>query len=501
MIGLADISERKAQERAMAEEREKYSTLVEESNDGIIVVKGGKLAMANQEFADLVGADAPADIEGDGFLQYVAPEYRETVEDRYEARIAGEDPPPRYEIEAYSVDDEPIPVELNLSTVTYDGGVADMAVIRDISERKERERERRLLKRAVEQTELSVMITDHRGDIEYVNPAFETMTGYDAAEVLGEDPSVLKSGLHDDEFYADLWATITDGEVWEAELTNRRKSGELYRVEQSIAPIEVDGEVCHYVAIERDITARERDEQRLNVLNRVLRHNVRNAVTVIKGNAVRLEDAVDDGDGELALETIRGRADGLASAVENARTVETALSTESRVPLDLPSVLETVRDRQADRHPTATIDLDESPDQVVLGNNALVDAIDEAVTNAIEHADRTDPTVEIGAEVRPESNMAEVTVADDGPGIPAHERNVLEAGEEDALRHGSGLGLWMMAWVADSLGGDVSIHERQPRGTVVRFSLPTSDQATTAETALPEWDALVHSQTRRQETD
>ncbi len=110
-------------------------------------------------------------------------------------------------------------------------------------------------RQAVEHAGHVIMITARDGTIEYVNPAFEETTGYESAEVVGRRPSVLKSGIHDDEFYADLWGTILDGDVWEGQILNERKSGELYPVEQTIAPIErKSGRVERFVAVNRDVS-------------------------------------------------------------------------------------------------------------------------------------------------------------------------------------------------------------------------------------------------------
>ncbi|WP_162224628.1 PAS domain S-box protein [Halorussus amylolyticus] len=117
---------------------------------------------------------------------------------------------------------------------------------------------------AVEHAGHAIMLTGRDGTIEYVNPAFEEITGYDEEEAVGKRPSLLKSGVHDAEFYVDLWQTILDGEVWEGQLQNRHKSGEVYPIEQTIAPIEDEaGNVVRFVAINRDISERVERERQL----------------------------------------------------------------------------------------------------------------------------------------------------------------------------------------------------------------------------------------------
>ncbi|CAI49462.1 receiver/sensor box histidine kinase [Natronomonas pharaonis DSM 2160] len=125
------------------------------------------------------------------------------------------------------------------------------------------ERARRF-RQAVEQAADAVFITDADGTIEYVNPSFEALTGYERSEAVGRTPRILRSGEQDDAYYARMWQTILAGDVWQEEIVNERQSGEYYHAEQTVAPIVDDtGEADGFVAIQRDITERkEREHQR-----------------------------------------------------------------------------------------------------------------------------------------------------------------------------------------------------------------------------------------------
>lgn len=125
-----------------------------------------------------------------------------------------------------------------------------------------------LLWNAVEQTADSLVITDIDGRIVYVNPAFETITGYSQAEALGQTPALLKSGQHPPEMYAELWQAVSNGRSFKAEFVNRKKDGQLYYQEQTITPIKNgQGEIVHYVASGREITERKQIEQALRQRN------------------------------------------------------------------------------------------------------------------------------------------------------------------------------------------------------------------------------------------
>jgi len=125
----------------------------------------------------------------------------------------------------------------------------------------------RTFRKAIESSGHSIYCTTSDGTITYVNPAFESTTGYAAEEAIGQTPRILKSGEHDPAFYADLWETILSGETWRSELTNRTKGGEHYVVDQTIAPVaDEDGRIHRFVAVNADITDRKQRERQLRGL-------------------------------------------------------------------------------------------------------------------------------------------------------------------------------------------------------------------------------------------
>ena len=122
----------------------------------------------------------------------------------------------------------------------------------------------KLLYKAIENAPSSFIITDANGTIQYVNPRFEEVTGYSAEEAVGENPRILKSGLHNDSFYKNFWATISSGKEYKGEIINRKKNGELFWEMFSVSPIQNDaGEIEHFVAVNRDITENKKVEQEL----------------------------------------------------------------------------------------------------------------------------------------------------------------------------------------------------------------------------------------------
>ncbi|MCG8510075.1 MAG: EAL domain-containing protein, partial [Rhodospirillales bacterium] len=146
------------------------------------------------------------------------------------------------------------------------GGTVDLVVTvsLDITERVQAEQDVRKLSLAVEQSPASVLITNTNGDIEYVNPKFVEVTGYQPEEVIGKNPRILKSGYTPSENYRELWQTIARGKEWRGEFHNKKKNGELYWEYASVSPITgASGDITHFLAVKEDITVRKNYEEQL----------------------------------------------------------------------------------------------------------------------------------------------------------------------------------------------------------------------------------------------
>ena len=155
-------------------------------------------------------------------------------------------------------------VEVHAGPIEIENQKLVHSIIFDITERKETEDTLKMLFKAVEQSPHSVMITDSEGNIEYVNPFFEKATGYEESEVIGKNPRIHKSGKTPKDFYENLWATITRGDIWRGEILNKKKNGELLWETASISPVlDDEGNCLHYIAIKEDITEKKEQEEKI----------------------------------------------------------------------------------------------------------------------------------------------------------------------------------------------------------------------------------------------
>ncbi|MBI5892719.1 MAG: PAS domain S-box protein [Deltaproteobacteria bacterium] len=161
-----------------------------------------------------------------------------------------------------------------------------VVVGRDITELKKTEEKIRTLSIAIEQSPVSIVITNTKGDIEYVNPYFSKLTGYTGKEAIGQNPRVLKSGRHSKEFYKELWDAITSGKEWHGEFYNKKKNGEFYWESAIIAPVKnSEGIITNFIAVKDDITERKMIEEKLRMADKVF-ENTTEAVAITDSHGI-----------------------------------------------------------------------------------------------------------------------------------------------------------------------------------------------------------------------
>ena len=176
------------------------------------------------------------------------------------------------------------------------GSILWHGYIQDITEQKKVEIELNKLSVAVEQSPTSIMITNQDGVTEYVNPKFVEMTGYTFDEVVGEKPSLLKSGKQSDEFYKKLWETISSGKSWRGDLLNRKKNGDLFWESASITPIiDTQGNITHYLGVKEDITERKSAEKQLSSSKKLIEESEKKYRAIFEKGLVSILVADDNG--------------------------------------------------------------------------------------------------------------------------------------------------------------------------------------------------------------
>lgn len=241
--------------------------IIEQSLAGIYLIQEGRFAYANQGFADIFGYPSPADIIGKVSVgELIVPEERAKVAENIRRRMDGEVPEMRYTFTGMRRDGGRVDVEVHGRRMEYEGKPAVIGVILDITERRQAEQQLRIAAAAFEAQE-GMLVTDADQVVLRVNEAFASITGYSAADIVGKTPRVLRSGRHDDAFYASMWESIRATGGWQGEIWNRRKDGEVFPEWISITSVkDAAGEVTHYVATFVDITERKAAESEIEYL-------------------------------------------------------------------------------------------------------------------------------------------------------------------------------------------------------------------------------------------
>ncbi|MFC7060153.1 ATP-binding protein [Halovenus salina] len=316
--------------------------------------------------------------------------------------------------------------------------------------------------RVVEALEEIVVVLDWDGHILDVNSAATETFGQAASTMIGDSVSTLAEGLSQ----RDLSPGAT-GIVTLQTTHGRRQFRFSVSVVEETTTSEDDGAtpVARTVLL-RDITDEQTREQRLTVLNRVLRHNVRNKLDVIMAHA----EAMDDDEHH---QTIRETATELVNRTQKARHAENSMAaiTDTPEPADVTAVARDVAQTYRREHPTSDISVT-CPDElrVTTHRTLLARVLEELVDNALTHSDRSDPQVEISVHEN-DGSAVELVVADNGPGIPERERQILADGTETQDEHRVGIGLWFVHWAVLQSGGELEFSENEPTGSVVTVRL------------------------------
>lgn len=224
---------------------------------------------------------------------------------------------------------------------------------------------------------------------------------------------------------------------------------------------------------EREQQIRER-ERRLSVLNRVLRHNLQNDMTVIQGYAEILPTAGQE-QLEQASEKILQKSRGLVNHGKKARRLETVMENaeEGVVDLDIGEEVADMTEKYDGDYSEFTVETDIDERAWASAVSGVEFGIESIIENAFHHNDNDDPHVSVSVEHTDGEVLIEIQ--DNGPGIPEHEREVLTQDEETSLEHGSGIGLWLAYWAVVKSDGDLTFEEREDGGSIVRVKLPRAE--------------------------
>ncbi|MHB9285610.1 PAS domain S-box protein [Halobacteriales archaeon Cl-PHB] len=465
------------------EVRDRYRRLVETSPAPINLFDAdGRIVYSNDATADLLDVEDRTAMVGRSIFEFVHPDDRPKAESELQQVVEKEAAGPT-RMRVVSESGEVKHIQVSTAPGEFRGEDIGQAVVLDLTPfeamRSELDAERRFVDNAMDALQDIFYVLDTDGRLVRWNEAAVTVTGYEPDELEG---SSLDDLIYEDDVsrIQSVVAAVLSGQsdvVVEARL--RTKSGRTIPYEFRGRRLEDDdGEVLGKVGIARDISLRQERSQQLRVIDRLLRHNIRNDITKIQGHAELL---AADPERPESVETILRTCRSITRTAEKERKIVTALSQrQDPAAFDLPSVVASVADRVRTDHPTATVETDGVDAVTVRTIPAIQEAIFELVDNAVRHAETAAPTVRLRTERS--ADAVTLSVVDDGPPIPEMEIDVVTGDRQiDDLTHSSGLGLWFVSWVVGRSAAAIEFDRRADGGNEVQIVF-----ATDAERAPPD---------------
>lgn len=364
------------------------------------------------------------------------------------------------------------PVKDETGTVTHYIGLQ-----RDITARKEREIELERYETIIQTAGDPIFVLDNDYRFVSVNDALTELLKEPRDELIGTDANRYLVPAALDQLQEALGAFERDPTTNRTvEIPIMTAGNETRYTQISLAPLPTQQEDELYrgiVGVVRDVTERRRRQQRLAVLERVLRHNLRNEMNVVMGFAEEINRMTDDIDILEANDRIHAAARRLLELADEVREFRDIVETRTTelTSADLESAVEQAVDAIRDEYPEAEITVELSDAEPVYAATSPDLIVTELLENAIIHNAAATPRVAVTFGRDTETEWVELRVADNGDGIPDEVRELIEHGEETPLEHLSGLGLWLVRWTVEQSGGDIQFEDNDQGGTtvVVRF--------------------------------
>ncbi|WP_135366284.1 PAS domain-containing protein [Halosimplex halophilum] len=507
--------------------------------DGISVVDAnGRVEYHNESFADLLGYD---DMVGEHTAAYMAEGELQSGQRTLQQLRRDDRDSAVIDMTFETADGEERTLAVHFSVRDGEDGYEGLVnVARDVTDRRDRERRLEQYRRLVESAGDPMYVLDADGRVEICNDALVELFDADRAALEGTPLSELLPGTATERIRDALDRATASGASGTCEFDLETAAGEVRQFEATVAGLDAADDADGSVGILHEVTARERRESELDllkqVLTRVLRHDVRTGLTVVRGQAEVLAERTE-GEQRRMAETIVERSEQLVETTEKARAIERVIdSDEGRVTLDLRSVVNRCVANVAAANGDAEYDVRITEQVPVRAHRALPYAVENLVENAVEHsstsrrlgadavehgstnprsharedtdgassvdpsgADAPEDAAEHGSEspdsqARPDAvtqdaapsvtitatddgeGTVELRIADDGPGISQAELDVLADREETPLKHGTGVGLWLVSWVVERSGGELDF-DTGPDGTTATVRLDAGDPA------------------------
>ncbi|MDD5361426.1 MAG: PAS domain S-box protein [Ignavibacteria bacterium] len=507
-------AERRKAEAALIENEEKYRTLVENLAVGVYqIAQGGEILEANPAFRKIIGfkeSGAGSEYQKEVLSKYSVLDFYpdNDVRNDFLIRITEKGEVKNEEMQIYDLNKNLIWVSINAKARFDEAGKLMWidGVMENITKRKESEEEIKKLSRAMEQSPALIIITDIKGNIEFVNPKFVEVTGYKPDEVIGKNPRLLKSGITSPDDYSRLWKTISSGKEWRGEIHNRKKNGELYWESASISPIrDSKGNITHYLAVKEDITEKKKKEielleakEKAEEMSRLksfflanMSHELRTPMVAILGFSEILSDIVTEGEAKEYVDMINKGGTRLMETLNlilNLSLIEaeklTIVKSKTDIAKEINEMVAFYKNTATKKNLYINTELEFETLCINLDGRILREVISNLLNNAIKYTANGGITINANKEKRGGKICAVIRVKDTGIGIPADKQDLIWEEYRQVSEgynrsfEGTGLGLTITKNFVEKLGGDIFVEKSEVgKGSVFLVSFPLYDDS------------------------
>lgn len=485
----------------------KYRMLIEQSIDAIFMIFRGRMIYINHNFEQLFGVNS-LDVSADGFKfnSLLTPGCYNQVERYILQAVRNPGSSINFEMKLELANGKVLDAEIAFSSFEYHDEIAYQGVIHDISVRKKIMERNILLSRAVEQSPVSIVITDANATIEYANPTFEQRTGYSLHEAVGQNPRILQSGEHSPDFYRQMWEVLLSGKTWTGELKNKTKEGLVLWESVSISPIYSDqGIVEHYVGVKEDITSRidtldqlRQAKEKAEESNRLksaflatMSHELRTPLNQIIGFSGIIPQLTQDESVVDFAKQINKSGNELFSLIED--IFQMAMVEHSPVVLrrnrvvigniaellkiSLSDLLQTTGKQDVIRM-SVDVEPATAARHIITDKPKLIQALTQLLRNAVKFTSGGFVTVKI--ELTDDLNL-KIAVADSGIGIPEDKLDIIfdffRQADESLTRvyGGVGIGLALSKKIAEAMNAHIRVETEVGKGSVFTFITPVEE--------------------------
>ncbi len=392
-------------------------------------------------------------------------------------------------------------VEIFSSNIHIGGRDYLYSIIQDITERKRAEFRIKLLSKSIEQSPVSVVITDPQGVLEYVNPKFSEVTGYSPGELIGRTHALLKSNKQSNKFYEEMWDTILSGKDWKGEFHNKKKNGELFWENAVISAIvNENGDITHFVGIKEDITKEKQmfeellmAKEKAEEMNRIkssffanMSHELRTPLIGILGYAEILQDELpEDGDLARIAHTIEMGGLRLLKTLNLILNLSKIESHKYEIKIERTEIVSKVRETfelfiSVAKGKKIGYSFNPAVGSIYCDIDSLM--FDHIISNLINNALKYTKQGAVLVSIFGDPENAYIEVKDTGIGIPKDMQQIIwdefRQVSEGLNRtfEGTGLGLTIAKKYTEFIGGQISVESEEGQGSTFRVQLPLSEK-------------------------